>query len=1331
MSGQNIAFNHLTVEQGLSNNAVLAITQDSRGFMWFGTDNGLNRYDGHRFSIYKTNRSDSTSISGNNIQSLLCEANGTLWIGTDHGLNKYNPQKDAFERISLNTKKFTNQASRITCLYEDKKQNLWVGTSNGLYLLTNRQNSTFHFFPADNTNGIAGNNIRSIFEDHIGQLWIGTNNGLTKMKRSNGQYQYETFRHDPKNPGSLSADYITTIAEDIRQNLWIGTQNSGVNVFNPSSGLFSHFSTAPPFSIINNNIRKIISDKTGKLWVGTQEGLSIIDPVSKNINSYQYDAGNKKSLSQNSIHSLFEDAHGSIWAGTYFGGVNIIYSYTTHFTIMQSRENHSSISNNVVSSVVEDDQHNLWIGTEGGGLNYFNRKTGLYTVYKNKLNEPSSLGSNLVKVVYKDKDGNIWAGTHGGGLNLFEPDRKTFKRFLFKDNDPETLNSEVVSLLEDSQGRFWAGTTSGLLLLQRKNGLLVPFNNAVLKEAKITGLAKALMEDSQNRIWIGTASGLYVLNQNKVQEISPDQINCIKEDSKGNIWAGLYYGGLAMYDIKKERLIHYTEKEGLPNNNVLGILEDDNKHLWLSTDNGLVKFTPSHKSFQTYTVSDGLTGNEFNYNSFFKDSKGEFFFGGYNGLNSFFPGKIETNKYAAPIVFTGLKLFNTPVEINGEDNLLKENISITKHITFRHNQDVFTIEYALLNFIKSNKNKYAYKLEGFDKNWNEVTTTSATYTNLPSGNYKFLVKGANNDGVWSTPAVLNITILPPIWQTWWAYCIYVLILASIIFLVTRFFFLQALLKKEDELHQAKLNFFTNISHEIRTHLTLIMAPVEKMLDAKEKDGLIYQQLTNVKSNANRLLKLVSELMDFRKAETNHLQLRIAQHDLISFLQDIYTSFQELSLVKNIRISFIHNTEAALLYFDKEQLEKVFFNLLTNAFKFTPEGGQICMNVEQKDDCIQISVTDNGRGIAPQYIEKLFTNFYQVADHGVQNTGYGIGLALSKNIVELHKGTITVESEPATPGKDGKTSFTVTLLSGNKHFENSQYILETRTAKEAIKIEQKQAIPVSITTPSNGKETEKPYSILITEDNPELRALIRESLEDKYHILESEHGLAGWESAIEQIPDLIISDVMMPEMDGFQLCYKLKTDERTSHIPVILLTAKSSQSDQVSGLETGADIYITKPFSTKVLELNVRNLLTSREKMRQKFNQQLIPSAGINTPGVEAVAETYVNPVDKEFLDKVIQLIEEHMDNPSFGVDMLSKKVGMSQPVLYKKLKAVTSMSVNDFVKSLRLKKAANLLQQKHLAVYEIAYSVGYSDSKYFSKEFKKVYGKTPSEYADQ
>lgn len=1300
-SGQDITFSHLTVENGLSHNAGLSITQDQQGFVWVGTHYGLNRYDGFRFKIYRHHPDDSTSLPDNQIMTLYRDRHNTLWIGTTGGLARYDPVHDRFERVPLEP---APRRTNINCIYVDSKNRRWVGANNGLFLQDGKR--LVQLTPGK----IAGYVVKCVYEDRKGNIWIGTNKGLTKMTGD----RFGTFRHEDGQTNGLAMNFITAITEDRFGKLWIATQTGGINIYDPATGRFSLL--AQP-AIINNIVRRIVPDKAGNIWIGTQEGLSIIDPATLRGRHYQQEPHNNNSLSQNSIHSIYEDNNGTFWIGTYFGGVNMVRLDGASFKAWQQHPPPDGISNNVISSIHEDARHNYWIGTEGGGLNYYDRSAGRFTYYKHDVNNPASLGSNLVKVVYEDKDHHIWTGTHGGGLNLLQ--NGGFRRYFYNPKDPATFSGEVTSVLEDSRGRFWVGTNVQLYLLHR-NGVELEqrADTALMGIAKRQSI-RCILEDSRRRILVGTISGLYVLEGDSVRLLQQGYINSIQEDTQHNIWVSMYFGGLIKYNAALQRQLRYTEKDGLPNDNVLGLLEDDQHYLWISTHNGLARLDPARNKFQTYTVSDGIAGNVFNYNSFLRDSRGEFLFGGYNGITSFFPEKIITNTYPAPIRFTGLRLFNNPVGIGQQDQLLKEDISYTKTLRFRHNQDVFTLEFALLNYVKSNKNRYAYRLEGGDGNWIETTNPAVTYTNLSSGHYTFWVKGANNDGIWSEPAKMEITILPPFWLTWWAFTLYGLCIVLLIFFVTRFVFLWALLHKEEELHQVKLNFFTHVSHEIRTHLTLLLVPVEKMIDTLKKDDPLQTTLAQLRNNADRLLKLVNELMDFRKAETNHLKLHVQEQDLIPFLDQIYSSFRELSLDRHISMAFRHDTEHAQVYFDREQLEKVFFNLLTNAFKFTPDGGRIQLHVSQARQHIVITVTDNGRGIAPEYLDKLFTNFFQVQDHGLQNTGYGIGLALSKNIVEQHKGTLTVESEPSAGEKEGRTCFTVTLPLGVRHFEGTQHMVGGAPAMPAAPLK----MPLQAEdTEAAATDSPQPFTILIVEDNPELRALVRQTFQQQYQVLESENGAAGLSIATEQIPDIVISDVMMPEMDGLQFCTALKTDERTSHIPVVLLTAKSSQADHVSGLETGADLYLTKPFSTRVLALNVRNLIASREKMRERYSRQLQTETVVPDP--------LPNSLDNAFLEKVITLVEEHMDDPEFGVEMLARKVAMSQPVLYKKLKAVTNMSVNDFVKSLRLKKAAALIRTRQHTVYQVAYMVGYNDRKYFSREFKKQFGKTPSEFAE-
>lgn len=1318
VQAQKRLFYHLTVEQGLSQNTVLSIAQDNRGYIWLGTRHGLNRYDGHRLVNYNYNNNDSGSISDDYINTLLCDSKHVLWVGTEKGLNRFDAEQNVFKHISLpgTTKPSDNV---ISALLEEPGGTVWAGTTGHLYTKQPGQDFFKELSTTSARYPFAGSSIKKIFFDSEGYCWVATTQGLSRLKKEANGYAEKKFTSDPSVLSSISDNYVTAVTQDQHGNLWIGTIN-GLNLYNRQTENFTRFYTGTGMNLVNNNIRTLLPDRSGTLWIGTQEGLSLMNPVTKTCTSYQNDAADEKSLSQNSVHSLFEDANGTVWIGTFFGGVNMVHTYTTGFSVWRNNPSPSSISNNVVSSVVADDNNNLWIGTEGGGLNYLNRSTGNVTRYKYDQSVKESLGSNLVKTVFIDRDKNLWVGTHGGGLNLYNSSTGRFNQFFIDEDENKRKQTEVVALLEDKENHFWVGKHPGVYVFVRQNTSLVPSNlNDALSALKNKSIS-CLLEDRTHRIWIGTLSGLYrfSLVQNKLETVNlpastgpVPNINCMMEDGSGNIWLGLYYGGLVKIDGQSANTTHYTSRNGLPHNNVLGILEDK-QHLWLSTSNGLVQFNVATGQFHTYTASDGLAGNEFNYNAFYQSKSGEMFFGGTNGLTGFYPGSIETNHYSAPLVFTGLKIFNDNVAINDKSGLLKKDIGFVDHLVFGYNQHTFTIEFALLNYIRSAKNRYAYKLEGAGNEWTEITEPSATFTNLAEGEYVLWIKGSNNDGIWGKPARMQISILPPFWKSGLAYLLYLCITGVFLFFIIRYFYIRALLRRDQELHQVKLNFFTNVSHEIRTHLSLIMTPVEQLQKEHRHNSVLSHQLGNIRNNAERLLKLVSELMDFRKAETNKLQLHIGQYDFIAFINSIYGSFEELSLTKNISLSLVHDVPSLPLYFDKEQLEKVVFNLISNAFKFTPEGGRIQVCIESTGKQVNLHVIDNGRGIAPEYIDKLFTNFFQINDHSTQNTGYGIGLALSKTIAQLHQGTLTVESKAGSASTENRTCFTLSLQKGSDHFSDDQLVHPLSVIKEPVS---QLALPEEPVATGTEK---KQYSILVTEDNDELRQLIVQSLQANYRVLEAEHGLTGWQIAAEEIPDLVISDVMMPELDGFAFCQRLKQDERTSHIPVILLTAKTSQTDHVSGLTTGADLYLTKPFSTQVLELSIRNLLAAREIMAQKFSKQFLLQP-------QNVA---VNNQEEQFLTRLIEIIEDNLENPEFGVEMLAQKATMSQTVLYKKLKALVNMPVNDFIKSIRLKRAAQLLELNQYSIYEVGYMVGFNDRKYFSKEFKKQFGKTPSEF---
>jgi len=1319
---QPILFDHLGIEKGLSQTSVLAICQDKKGFMWFGTRNGLNRYDGYNIKVYQFSEADPLSISHNYVVSLLSDSHHNLWVGTDAGLNKYNERTDNFERIAAGPNGISN--NMVNCITEDKNGNVWLGTLNGLNLLVNGNLKKIKVFFKDKVY----HNIRTIKQDSEGNIWIGTSNGLLKMTAKNGTYQTAVFKNEGK-AGDISENYITGIIEDSQHKLWFSTQDNGLNLYIPTTNTFQNFkhSDNQPHSLVNNTIRTMALDDAGKLWIGTLDGISVMDTQNFTCNNLQYDPDNKKSLSQNSVHRLYKDQNGSIWVGTYFGGVNINYPYTTAFTIYSTSKNTSSVNNNVVSAFAEDEHQNLWIGTEGGGLNYFNKLTKKFTAFKND-GRSNSIKSNLIKNTILDKTGKLWIGTHSGGLNVYNSSNHSFKRFDFSAKQ-EDVPDEITAVAEDKNARLYVATQrNGIKISNPEKTVFYTFGlPAVFSNAEIV---KALTVT--DRVYFGTTSGFsiyniekkefYTLCDAKTKKPLDYYVNGIAETKNKEVYICTNNRGLVQYNQKTNKVIYYTVKNGLPNDNVLGLLEDDNGNLWVSTANGLCMFNREHKTFKNYTVADGLPGNEFNTNAFFKSSNGEMFFGGYNGFISFFPNRIQTNNKAATMVITGLKVDNKPIKINAEDGLLDENIDSKDQLAFSSHQNTFSLSFALLNFIKPEKNRFSYKLEGFEKSWNDVNVPTAAYTNLPPGNYTFMVRGVNNDGIpGANIRRIIITVNPPFYLTWWAYLVYFCIFAAIFFIFVRYLLIKAVLKKEKEINEHKLEFFTNISHEIRTPLTLIVGPLDKLIENAKDDPALNRDLQPIKNNADRLMNLVTELLDFRKAESGKMALHVSPGDVVKFCREIFLAFQNMAIAKNIDYQFETAKPKIELYFDKVQMEKVLFNLLSNAFKFTPASGKISLKLTEEHDSVHIQICDNGKGIPLENQANLFTNFYQA--NATTTIGTGLGLSFSKSIVTLHHGEITVESYPRNEKPFGHTCFTVSLKTGKAHFDPSEFIADYVYYDDATNynlgtptVATVQTIQAN--TAVDAVEIKKKYSILLVEDNEDVRTFIKQSLNGNYKIFEEENGATGLASAFDLIPDLIISDVMMPVMDGLELCRKLKTDERTSHIPVVLLTARSAYVHQVNGFENGADAYIMKPFNLKILELNIQNLLNAREIIKKKFAQVITLEP----------KNMVINTTEQNFLNKIIQVIEDRIADPDFDVPTLALEIGMSQPVLYKKIRALTDLSVNDFIKSLRIKRAAQLLKQGSGNITEVAYAVGFSDRKYFSSEFKKFFGKTPSEF---
>ncbi|WP_281228978.1 hybrid sensor histidine kinase/response regulator transcription factor [Flavobacterium aquiphilum] len=1309
-SGQNssLSFNHYDVTNGLSNNSILSITQDSTGFIWLGTKYGLNRYDGRTFKVFKNDPENKNSISSNYfITGLALASNKKMWV-VSSALDLYQSEDNSFENI-------IPKSAGIKKVLQDSKGNLWIGGSHQLKFIAPNSKKIFPL-------KIEKSDIQvsEIFEDNEHHIWVGSSTGLYELFFLNKKLiKKRHFGYELN--GNENIGPITSIVQDKSSKFWIGTKKNGLYSFDKKSLQLTNFvknSSNGKNSLVNNNVRKILLHKDGSLWIGTQDGLSILNPITHQFTNYQHDPSNPKSLSQNSIYDIFQDKNGSVWIGTYFGGVNIVYSVNTPFTIYQNSIAKNSISSNIISSVVEDSHHNLWIGTEAGGLNYFNKKNQVFSFYKNSNTNKNSLSSNLVKGIAIDKDQNVWIATSLGGLNLLDPKTSTFTVYKPNSKNNNSISTDDIScMIISKENKLFIGSYFGINIYdiaQQKFSLIA---NSELP-------VNVIFEDKQGTIWIGASDGIRIYQTPKLiyknfkdnsDKSFNFNVNCFFQDRIGNIWVGTVQNGLALLNPKNNTFKTFDTKDGLPTNNILSITEDNETNLWISTDNGLVKYNRHLNTFRTFNILDGLPDNLFNINSVLKDSQGRLYFGTYNGLVSFMSKSIEKNTLAPEVVFSNLKLFNIPVAINDESGLLKQDINNSETLTFNHDQNIFTIEFSALNFIKSNKNKYAYKLDGLEKNWNYVDIPSATYNNLPAGSYQFLVKGSNNDGIWSKDIKkINIVILPPMWETWWAYLIYFAIIAAIGYQINAFLKARRELKQELHFEKMKLDFFTNVSHEIRTPLTLILGPIEKLEQLTTENTQANKYALSIKNNTERLYRLVNELLDFRKADSGNLRPYFSEENIVSVLKEVFENFQALAEAKNIQYTFKSSHPEILVYFDKDQMEKVFFNLLSNAFKFTQDGGTINLKITLKKQNVKIKVIDNGKGIDIKNIDDIFKNFYQAG----QNFGTGIGLALSKSLVELHKGKINVTSTPATENKTGKTTFTVSLQLGKNHLNDNDITPMPSIENHIYQEVNEYSAQDFIENPAKEEKNKKAH-ILVVEDNDEVREFIKQSLEDLYYVHESKNGLEGWKNAIQSLPDLIISDVMMPIMDGLELCKKLKTDIRTSHIPVIMLTAKSDPLHQIEGLQHGADIYITKPFREQILQLNIHNLLSLRAALQKKYSEQLSQLPVL--PDTESTQ-------DEKLLHKLRQIIEANISNIDLDTNFITSEIGMSRSVLYKKFSALTNQPLKEFITSIRLKQSVEIFLSGETSVQSVALEVGFNDVKIFRREFKRVYGITPGEY---
>ncbi|WP_183571967.1 two-component regulator propeller domain-containing protein [Mucilaginibacter sp. X5P1] len=1352
----NLKFKHITTTDGLSGNTVESIFQDSRGYIWFGTRDGLNQYDGYSIKIFRNNRNNTKSISDNYIKCICEDAQHNIWIGTLNGLNKFDPYKNTFTTYKHDpSNKNSLSGSEINCLYCDKEGKLWVGTTSGRLNYYDAKNDVFKQLQYHKSypSNLLNNEINDLYEDGNANLWIGTDKGICFYNQKTGAF-VNTFKL-AGNPDYHLNYSITKIQGDKQGNIWFGTLDDGIIVINLTRNTVKqfHHNDKEPFSLSTDQIRSLFIDKQDRIWTGGINGsLDLFNTTTSNFIHCKNVPGNPLSLSQKTISAIFEDDQNNLWIGTHRGGVNFYAPLADKFKLVQQQTDINSLSYNDVKSFCQDHLNNIWVGTDGGGLNLYNTTNNTFQHFKYNVYDTKSISSDAVLSINEDHYNNLWIGTWGGGLDLMNRTNNTFVHFVNNPADKNSISSNYVqATLNDSEGNFWVATYyGGLNLLDLKTHHFRRITSDLRQETSIFGNnIVALNEDKDKNVWIGTDDGglnCYNLIKKKFKhyfisaEQTPD-IRTIFTDSKGRVWVG--QAGLYLFNKYANRFDLFTDKGGLSSEFIKGITEDKEDNLWISTSNGLTRLNPDNHSLKKYNIADGLQGLEFEAGSYMKTKDGEMYFGGINGFNKFYPQDIKINQFIAPVYITSFQIFNQNIQPNQKNSPLQKDISFTRHFVLNYQQSSISFEFALLNYTAPENNQYAYKLDGFDKAWHyNSTERNANYTNLDPGHYTFYVKAANNDGVWNNKFTsVAIDILPPFWGTWWFK-----LLMLVLFSTSAYFLLlfkknldlkKIDEKKREEMHNIQLQFFTNISHEFRTPLSLILGPVEKMM--KEDDRLTFHQYyETIHRNANRLLLLINELMDFRKAETGAFRLKVMPGNLNIFIAEIAEDFKSLALQKQINLYLKIDKDLGETWFDRQIIEKIILNLMDNAFKYTKNGGSITIELYENEPGFTsvyehqiavnanfkgkkyafIRVSDNGIGISNDSIQHLFERYYRITD---AHMGSGVGLAFVKSLTLLHKGSIYVNSEKNV-GSDFVVMFPVDKTD---YSTNETWV--SKSVNRAIQLESLSASVYQnenkelqeLSKPAITKTNNQTYKILIVDDNDELRNFIRHSLAEFYQIIEAGDGIAALAIAKAELPDLIISDLMMPRMNGIDFCKELKKDKKTNQIPFIILSAKDVIESKIEGADSGADLYFPKPVSIHLLLLSIRNIFEQRSILKERYLKNYFLEA----------QEITDSENDKEFLDQLINLIELQLSNSDLDVDYICKEMGMSKTKLYNKIKGITGYSIGEFVRSFRLKKAANIITHEDVLLTDVMYRVGIQTQSYFTKAFKKEFGKTPSQFS--
>lgn len=1321
----NIRF--ISTKDGLSNSSVHSFFQDRHNYIWIATDFGLNRLSGTEITVFNQSFQDSLSLPNNYITTVYEDSRHNFWVGSLNGLFRYDGTNESFTYALLDEYPFLYK-EKISCITEDSNGSVWIVVSGKGIIRVSPDNKETVLFDSP---GIRDMDITCMLFTDTNRIWLASKyTGIAILDAETGRVETLADNH------LLDENPIFSLCEDSRGNILAASLGKGIYRIPKDTKKVSTIGLVMNMTV-GKMAHSILRDRKNRIWVGTDGGgLWLFDEKSEMlIPYYLQNLGFNTSIGK--VQCLYEDNQGNIWVSYVEKGVVVIPAQDGGFKIIENNPyNQLNITDQSIVSVLADHTGKLWIGTSGSGL--YRLKTTDNTdgyIMDGQLLSPDL----VITTLFQDAAGLIYIGTYLDGFYIYDPRLKTIQHF--NKDIPGSLNcNHVTGFAEDQEGIIWISTNGGGINRMdpvSKEFLYFRQAGGGMENYLLSDWCNCLFIDDDQMLWVGTYAGASCMDlrtykiktYTQADNLNNNAIIAISGDHSGNIWIGSNWG-LNKINKQNNTIKLYTSENGLLDNAIVGFQSDASGNLWISTNSGIAKYDESCDSFTGYTIHDGIYNQEFKPRAATVDRQGNLYFGGTNGVTWFHPGKLLVNEPILGLVLSRFSLFNEPVNIGQSydgNMILKKSLQTTGEITLNYNQNHFSINFDALAYISPKRVKYQYMLKGLDPDWQnpQPGSQAAVYTNVPPGNYTFLVKAFVADTNQKITQ-LNILILPPWWLTWWARAIYILTVLLILYglykmLIFREKEKQRMLEKEhnEELAQLKLQFFTNISHEIRTPLTLVISPLIKLMqeESSAKHMSVYQTMHR---NATRILRLINQLLDIRKIDRNQMNLHVRETDVISFINDITDSFSPLCKDKDIELTFSSEKIPDTVWIDVDFMDKILYNLLSNAFKFTHRGGHIDIRlVISPVDELVVEIQDTGIGISSDYLQKIFERFYQANGHKASmSTGTGIGLHLTKMLIELHHGRIEVSS---TEGKG--SVFTVYIPCKRDDYSINE-VLSTPIEYNDLSVH---TIPLLLEDIQEGIGSEevkrlknKPL-ILIVEDNKDIRSLLKNELQAGFSILEALDGKKGYEAATQHIPDLIITDVMMPVQNGIEMTRRLRENNNTRHIPIIMLTARTTMDDNIEGLESGADVYITKPFDLRYLMIHIVNLINRHILLRSKHA----------TVNVVETSDFKIKSADDKLMEKLNNLIKERLSDSSLSIELVSRELGLSRAHLHRKLKELCQLTPSIYIRNIRLEHAAHLLKYQKISIAEVAYAVGFSSHQYFSNCFKDFYGISPAEYAEK